>query len=127
MRPSRWTLCWYFALLRPIWHAVGVICQLHATGKRTRCVFWHIISDMTDEDYMRMAIEEARRAEELDISPLSKPLSVYGNHRPGTRRPWPKPQVIARACNLREITQDPAGMPSSSHSNRRPSVWACGG
>ena len=77
-------------------------------GKRTRCVFWHIISDMTDEDYMRMAIEEARRAEELDEVPIGA-VVVYEPIDPGTRRPLAEPQVIARACNLRETTQDPAG------------------
>lgn len=81
---------------------------------------------MTDEDYMRMAIEEARRAEELDEVPIGA-VVVYEPIDPGTRRPLAEPQVIARACNLRETTQDPAGMPSSSRSNRQPSVWACGG
>ena len=80
---------------------------------------------MTDEDYMRMAIEEARRAEELDEVPIGA-VVVYEPIDPGTRRPLAEPQVIARACNLRETTQDP-GMPSSSRSNRQPSVWACGG
>ena len=69
---------------------------------------WHIISDMTDEDYMRMAIEEARRAEELDEVPIGA-VVVYEPIDPGTRRPLAEPQVIARACNLRETTQDPAG------------------
>ena len=69
---------------------------------------------MTDEDYMRMAIEEARRAEELDEVPIGA-VVVYEPIDPGTRRPLAEPQVIRR------------GMPSSSHSSRRPSVWACGG
>ena len=60
---------------------------------------------MTDEDYMRMAIEEARRAEELDEVPIGA-VVVY---EPAPRRPLAEPQVIARACNLRETTQDPAG------------------
>ena len=63
---------------------------------------------MTDEDYMRMAIEEARRAEELDEVPIGA-VVVYEPIDPGTRRPLAEPQVIARACNLRETTQDPAG------------------
>ena len=63
---------------------------------------------MTDEDYMRMAIEEARRAEELDEVPIGA-VVVYEPIDPGPRRPLAEPQVIARACNLRETTQDPAG------------------
>lgn len=63
---------------------------------------------MTDEDYMRMAIEEARRAEELDEVPIGA-VVVYEPIDPATRRPLAEPQVIARACNLRETTQDPAG------------------
>ena len=63
---------------------------------------------MTDEDYMRMAIEEARRAEELDEVPIGA-VVVYEPIDPGTRRPLAEPQVSARACNLRETTQDPAG------------------
>ena len=59
---------------------------------------------MTDEDYMRMAIEEARRAEELDEVPIGA-VVVYEPIDPGTRRPLAEPQVIARACNLRETTQ----------------------
>ena len=57
---------------------------------------------------MRMAIEEARRAEELDEVPIGA-VVVYEPIDPGTRRPLAEPQVIARACNLRETTQDPAG------------------
>ena len=53
---------------------------------------------MTDEDYMRMAIEEARRAEELDEVPIGA-VVVYEPIDPGTRRPLAEPQVIARACN----------------------------
>ena len=80
---------------------------------------------MTDEDYMRMAIEEARRAEELDEVPIGA-VVVYEPIDPGTRRPLAEPQVIARAtcARLRRIRR---GMPSSSRSSRRPSVWACGG
>ncbi|WP_101721161.1 nucleoside deaminase [Eggerthella timonensis] len=63
---------------------------------------------MTDEDYMRMAIEEAHRAEELDEVPIGA-VVVYEPIDPATRRPLAEPQVIARACNLRETTQDPAG------------------
>lgn len=63
---------------------------------------------MTDEDYMNMAIEEARRAEELGEVPIGA-VVVYQPIDRGTRRPLAEPQVIARACNLRETTCDPAG------------------
>ena len=63
---------------------------------------------MTDEDYMRMAIDEARRAERLGEVPIGA-VVVYEPIDPATRRSLEKPQVIARACNLRETTKDPAG------------------
>lgn len=63
---------------------------------------------MNDEDYMRMALEEARRAEALDEVPIGA-VVVYNPIDPGTRRQLGEPRVIARACNLRESTQDPAG------------------
>lgn len=63
---------------------------------------------MTDEDYMRMALEEARRAEELGEVPIGA-VVVYEPIDPATRRPLAEPRVIARACNLRETTKDPAG------------------
>lgn len=63
---------------------------------------------MNDEDYMRLAIEEARRAEELDEVPIGA-VVVYEPIDPATRRSLASPQIIARACNLRETTQDPAG------------------
>lgn len=63
---------------------------------------------LSDEDYMRMAIGEARRAEELGEVPIGA-VVVYEPLDPATRRPVAQAQVIARACNLRETTQDPAG------------------
>lgn len=63
---------------------------------------------MTDEDYMRMAIAEARRAEELGEVPIGA-VVVYEPIDPATRRPLAEPRVVARACNLRETTKDPAG------------------
>lgn len=65
-------------------------------------------SEMTDEDYMRLALEEARRAGQLDEVPIGA-IVVYEPIDPATRRPLAKPRVIARACNLRETTRDPAG------------------
>lgn len=63
---------------------------------------------MTDEDYMRMALDEARRAAEMDEVPIGA-VVVYAPVDPATRRPTTEPRVIARACNLRETTRDPAG------------------
>ena len=62
---------------------------------------------MTDEDYMRMALEEARRAASLDEVPIGA-VVVYRPIDPATRRPLQEPRVIARACNLRETTRDPS-------------------
>lgn len=63
---------------------------------------------MTDEDYMRMALDEARRAAEMDEVPIGA-VVVYAPVDPATRRPTAEPRVIARSCNLRETTRDPAG------------------
>ena len=63
---------------------------------------------MTDEDYMRMALDEARRAAEMDEVPIGA-VVVYAPVDPATRRPTAEPRVITRACNLRETTRDPAG------------------
>lgn len=63
---------------------------------------------MADEDYMRMALDEARRAAAMDEVPIGA-IVVYAPIDPATRRPTAEPRVIARACNLRETTRDPAG------------------
>lgn len=63
---------------------------------------------MTDEDYMRMALDESRRAEALGEVPIGA-VVVYRPVDPATRKALAEPQVIARACNLRESTCDPAG------------------
>jgi len=52
---------------------------------------------MTDEDYMRMAIEEARRAEELDEVPIGA-VVVYEPIDPGTRRPLARGGLPAARC-----------------------------
>ena len=66
-------------------------------------------SALDDERYMRMAIEEARRAESLGEVPIGAVVVFYPID-PATRRPvLPEPRVIARSCNLRETTKDPAG------------------
>lgn len=64
--------------------------------------------NMTDEDYMRLALEEAKRAAELDEVPIGA-VVVYHPMDPATRKRLASPRIIARACNLRESTQDPAG------------------
>lgn len=63
---------------------------------------------MDDEYYMHMALDEARRARSLGEVPIGA-VVVYEPIDPGTRRPLAEPRVIARACNLRESTLDPAG------------------
>lgn len=57
---------------------------------------------------MRLALEEARRAASFDEVPIGA-VVVYEPRDPATRRPLAEPRVIARACNLREATRDPAG------------------
>lgn len=63
---------------------------------------------MNDEEYMRMALEEAQRAADLGEVPIGA-VVVYQPIDKGTRRPLAEPRVIARACNVRETQQDPAG------------------
>ena len=63
---------------------------------------------MDDETYMRMAIDEARKAGEADEVPIGA-VVVYEPIDPATRRPLAEPQVIARAGNRREGAKDPAG------------------
>ena len=63
---------------------------------------------MNDEEYMRMALEEAQRAVDLGEVPIGA-VVVYQPIDKGTRRPLAEPRVIARACNVRETQQDPAG------------------
>lgn len=69
---------------------------------------YHIIIRMNDEDYMRLALDEAHRAAKLDEVPIGA-VVVYEPIDPATRRPLAESRVIARACNLRETTRDPAG------------------
>ena len=63
---------------------------------------------MNDEDYMILALEEARKAANLDEVPIGA-VVVYNPINKETRKPLGAPRVIARAFNLRETTQDPAG------------------
>lgn len=64
---------------------------------------------LDDERYMRLAIGEAHRAAELGEVPIGA-VVVYYPIDSATRRPiLNEPRIIARACNLRESTKDPAG------------------
>ena len=63
---------------------------------------------MNDEEYMRMALEEAQRAAAMGEVPIGA-VVVYRPIDTATRRPLAEPRVIARACTLRETQQDPAG------------------
>lgn len=63
---------------------------------------------MDDEAYMRMALNEARKAGASGEVPIGA-VVVYQPIDPGTRRPLAEPQVIARAGNRREGAKDPAG------------------
>lgn len=63
---------------------------------------------MNDEEYMSMALEEARKAAAMGEVPIGA-VVVYQPIDKGTRRPLAEPKVIARACNIRETQQDPAG------------------
>lgn len=62
---------------------------------------------MDDEHYMRLALDEARRAADMDEVPIGA-VVVYAPVDPATRRPLAEPRVIARACNEREATRNPA-------------------
>lgn len=63
---------------------------------------------MTDEDYMRLAIEEARKAAECGEVPIGA-VVVYAPIDKGTRRSLAEPRVVARARNCREADRDPSG------------------
>ena len=63
---------------------------------------------MTDEDYMRIALEEAEKAAAIGEVPIGA-VVVYEPIDTGTRRSLAEPRVVARAHNLRETMKDPAG------------------
>jgi len=54
------------------------------------------MDSMTDEEYMQLALWQARRAASLDEVPIGAVVVYQG-------------EVVAQACNLRESTKDPAG------------------
>ena len=63
---------------------------------------------MTDEDYMRLALEEARKAGEQGEVPIGA-IVVHHPIDRSTRRPTAAPRIIASAGNRREQAKDPAG------------------
>ncbi len=63
---------------------------------------------MTDDDYMLIAIDEARKAAAKGEVPIGA-VVVYQPIDRGTRRPLAEPRIVARAHNLRETMKDPAG------------------
>ena len=63
---------------------------------------------MTDEDYMQLALDEARRAGERGEVPIGA-VVVYEPIDRGTRRSLAEPRIIARAGNRRETDRNPAG------------------
>lgn len=80
----------------------------HSAIPPYRLVGYHIMMLMNDEEYMRMALEEAQRAAAMGEVPIGA-VVVYHPIDKATRRPLAEPRVIARACNIRETQQDPAG------------------
>lgn len=64
--------------------------------------------EMQDEDYMTLAINEAIRASKDGEVPIGA-VVVYAPVDSATRKPLAEPRIIAKAGNLRETTNDPAG------------------
>lgn len=62
---------------------------------------------LADEAYMRLALDEARRAAEVGEVPIGA-VVVYEPIDRATRRPLAEPQVISRAHNLRETLKSPS-------------------
>ncbi len=60
---------------------------------------------MNDDDYMRMALAEARAAGAIGEVPVGAVI-VHAPYDAGTRRPTGEPRVIATAHNLRETKRD---------------------
>ena len=80
---------------------------------------------MNDEDYMRMALEEARAAAAAGEVPIGA-VVVYAPHDPATGKPTDEPRVIARGKNTRETDANPAGHAEFSammEASRQLGVW----
>lgn len=83
--------------------------RVHVVKKTGKIVSDIIIwMNTTDEEYMRLAIEQARIAGQMGEIPIGA-VVVYKPIDPATRRPLADPCVIAAACNRRETDNDPAG------------------
>lgn len=65
-------------------------------------------TNMNDEEYMQLALEEARKAGDAGEVPIGA-IVVFEPIDPGTRRPLAPARIIARAGNRRERAKDPAG------------------
>ena len=61
-----------------------------------------------DDEYMQLALEQARRAQKMGEVPIGA-VVVYEPIDPATRRPLAEPRIIAQACNQREGARNPAG------------------
>ncbi len=64
--------------------------------------------NMTDEDYMRLALDQAREAADMGEVPIGA-VVVHEPIDRATRRATAEARVVAAACNRRETTNDPAG------------------
>ena len=56
---------------------------------------YHIIEAMNDQEYMQLALEQARRAESMGEVPIGA-VVVYAPIDPATRKPLVEPRVIAQ-------------------------------
>ena len=65
-------------------------------------------TDMNDEEYMRIALQEAKLAGQAGEVPIGA-IVVYEPIDRGTRRPLAEPRIIARAGNCRERSKNPSG------------------
>ena len=65
-------------------------------------------TNMNDEAYMRMALDEACKAGEAGEVPIGA-VVVFEPIDRGTRKPLAQPRVIARSGNVRERSKSPAG------------------
>ena len=82
-----------------------------------------------DESYMRLALQEAECAARLGEVPIGA-VVVHEPVDAATRRPLAAPEVVGRACNLRETTQDPAGHAeflALKQASERLGVWRLSG
>lgn len=82
--------------------------RAYRTGDRIAYKIGLMNEGMTDEAYMRLALEQARLAADLEEVPIGA-VVVYAPVDKGTRRPLAEPRVIAQAHNRRETDRNPSG------------------